>query len=66
MNHMKEELKNLDEKSLQEKIGELRRELFQLRLSTYSAHVKDYSKFKYLKKSIAQALTYLQQKSVRA
>ena len=63
MNKAKEELKNLSIPQLQEKIEVLRRDLFALKLNKATAHIKDYSQYKKLRKNIAQALTYLAQKS---
>ena len=59
----KEELRNLPAQQLQEKLDELRRELFSLRLSTQTAHVKNYAKFKQLRKDIARVMTFMNQKS---
>ena len=56
------DLKKLDEKGLQEKVVAMRKELFELRLSATSSHVKDNSQFKKLRSNIARALTYLKQK----
>ena len=58
----KEELKNLHAQQLQEKLEELRRELFSLRLSTQTAHVKNYARFKQLRKDIARVMTFMKQK----
>jgi len=58
----KEQLRGLGKKELQEKSSGFKRELFSLRLNSMTAHVKDYSQFKKLKKSVARALTYLNQK----
>ncbi len=59
----KEELKNLPAQQLQEKLEELRRELFSLRLSTQTAHVKNHAKFKELRKNIARILTSMNEKN---
>jgi large subunit ribosomal protein L29 len=58
----KEELKKLSTQQLQEKVDELRRELFSLRLSTQTAHVQNYAKFKQLRKDIARVMTFVNQK----
>lgn len=63
MNKTKEELKNLNVQQLKDKIEELRREMFTLKLDKSVKHIKDYSQYKKLRKAIAQALTYLAQKS---
>ena len=59
---IKDDLKSLPVNELNEKIMLLRRELFNLKLNATTAHVKDYSRFKELRKDIARALTYLGQK----
>ena len=59
----KEETKNLQakpgvtEKDLREKILGWRKELFDLKLSAASSHIKDNSQFKKLRHNIARALT---------
>jgi large subunit ribosomal protein L29 len=63
----KEELRGLSASQLQEKLDDLQRELFGLRLSAKTSHVKNYSRFKQLKKDIARVLTFVkQQESVIA
>ncbi len=62
----REDYRGLGPDELQEKIEGLRRELFSLRLNASTAHVKDYSQFGKLRKSIARALTYLNQKRNQA
>jgi len=54
----KKGLKGLSVAELDTKIEALRRELFNLRLNATTAHVKDYSQFGKLRRSIARALTY--------
>lgn len=58
----KAELKKMDVKKLQEQITAMRKELFELRLSAASTHIKDNSQFKKLRTNIARALTYVRQK----
>jgi len=58
----KKELKQLSFDRLQEKLEELRKGLFSLRLNATTAHVKDYSQFKKFRKQIACALTLIHQK----
>ncbi len=53
------ELKQLDIKQLREKLDQLRRELFSLRLNSQTAHVKDHSLFQKLRKDIARVLTIM-------
>ncbi len=57
-----EDLKNLSEQELQEKVEGWRREFFGLRLSSSTTHIKDYSQFSKLRKNIARGLTLLTQK----
>jgi len=59
----REQLKGLSGKELGEKVDFYKRELFGIRLNSMTAHVKDYSQFKKLKKSVARTLTYLNQKT---
>lgn len=59
-----EGLNQLDEKGLQIKVEEWRRELFGLRLNASTTHVKDYSRFPKLRRSIARGLTLLTQKQM--
>ncbi len=60
----KDELKKLNTDQLKEKVENFRRDLFSLKLTTATSHVKDYSQFKKLKKDLARALTYLNQKNL--
>jgi large subunit ribosomal protein L29 len=62
MNKEKQELKSLDTNGLLARVEEYKRALFSLRLNATTAHVKDYSQFKKMRKSLARALTYLRQK----
>ena len=58
----KESLKSMSAKELEGKVDSLRKELFTIRLNSATTHIKDYSQFKKLSRSIARALTYLTQK----
>jgi ribosomal protein L29 len=58
----KDEIKKLSEKALRENVESWRKELFNLKLSAASTHVKDNSQFKKLRVMIAQGLTYLRKK----
>lgn len=58
----KNDLKKMDEKTLRKDIVSTRKELFDLKLSTASSHVKDNSQFKKLRARIARALTYIREK----
>jgi ribosomal protein L29 len=57
-----EELQELKINELKQKAEQLQRELFSIRLNASTAHVKDYSQFKKLRKNIARALTSIKQK----
>lgn len=59
MSKAQEEFKNLSVNEIQEQVDGLRRELFSLRINAATQHVKDYSRFKKLRKSIARGLTEL-------
>ena len=58
----KEQLKGMSLKELEKKFNEYKKELFSLRLNSMTAHIKDYSQFKKLKRKVARVLTYLDQK----
>ena len=60
--NFKDELQRLDHAQLREKLEQLRRELFGLRLNVITAHVKDHSQFKKLRRNIARVLTCIRQK----
>ena len=57
--------KKMDDKALKEEVVTLKKELFNLRLSATSTHIKDNSQFKKLRVRIAQALTFLKQHETR-
>ena len=56
------ELQQLPIDELKKKAEQLKRDLFSIRLNASTAHVKDYSQFKKLRKDIARVLTYIEQK----
>lgn len=58
----KADMKKLDVKALEEKVISMKKELFDLKLSSASTHIKDNSQFKKLRVGIARALTYLSDK----
>ena len=62
MNKEKQALKELQASELDERAKAYKGALFTLRLNATTAHVKDYSQFKKLRKNLARALTYLRQK----
>ena len=57
-----EEFTQLSSVDLQEKVNGFRRDMFSIKLNAMTAHVKDYSQFKKLKRTIARALTVLNKK----
>jgi len=54
---LKEELRKATGEQLTETLGELRKQLFTLRVNATTAHVKDYSQFQKLRRGIARVLT---------
>lgn len=62
MNNEKQELKNMSMPDLEQKIVGLRKDYFTLLLNGATAHIKDYSQFKKLRRQLAQALTFLNEK----
>ena len=59
MSKAQEKFKDLSVQDVKERVDGLRRELFSLRINAATQHVKDYSRFKKLRKSIARGLTHL-------
>lgn len=59
-------LHEMSVEQLTERVENLRRELFSLRLTAVTSHVKDISQFRKLKKEIARTLTVLHQKRMEA
>lgn len=57
--NFKKQLEQLDSNDLRATLDQLRRNLFGLRLNSLTAHIKDYSQFKKLRKNIARILTQL-------
>ncbi len=58
----KDEVKQLDATGLKGKLDAVRRELFNIQLHATTAHVKNYSQFRKLRKDIARVLTFVRQK----
>lgn len=58
---IKDELKKMDTLQLQEKLEQLRGQLFTLKLNAKTSHVKNYAEFKQLRQSIARVLTFMKQ-----
>ncbi len=63
MEKIKNNPQELDVTQANEKLNELRSQLFTLRLNSLTSHVKDYSQFKKLRKAIARIMTFLSEKS---
>lgn len=59
---IKEEFAQMSVEQLTEKLENLRRELFSLRLNASTAHIKDYSQFKKMRRNIARTLTAIGQR----
>jgi len=59
---VKEDLKSMNVSELKAKRDVLRRERLNLVINAVTAHVKDYSQFRKLRKNIARVETYLRQK----
>jgi large subunit ribosomal protein L29 len=59
MSKATKEFENVSPQEIQERVDGYRRELFSLRINAATQHVKDYSRFKKLRKYIARGLTYL-------
>ncbi len=60
----KDDLKKLNEAEFNKELQQLRRELFDLKLSLGSGEVKDLSQFGKIRKDIARCLTFLRQKQL--
>jgi ribosomal protein L29 len=60
---MMKNLHQMTQEQLIEHVYDLRKQLFALRLSTSTEHVKDYSQFKKLRRGIARAETFVRQLS---
>jgi ribosomal protein L29 len=54
-----DELKHMNLQQLQEKLEQLRGQLFSVRLKTKTAHVKNNAEFKLLRGNIARVLTFM-------
>jgi len=61
---IKEEIAQLDEVKLRDKLNQLKYSLFDLRINSTTAHVKDYSQFKKVRKDIARVLTALKKQQL--
>lgn len=59
MKNRKENFEKLNKDQLKVKVDNWRAELFSLRLTAATSHVKDNSQFRKLRKNIARALTFL-------
>lgn len=58
-----EEIRQLDENQLNDRLNQLKKELFSLRLNVVTSHVKDYSVFKKLRRDIARVQTVIVEKA---
>jgi large subunit ribosomal protein L29 len=58
----KKEIALLGTEELTEKLGQMRKELFSLRLNSSVTHLKDYSSFSKLRGNIARVLTLVRQR----
>ncbi len=59
---LNEELRAEGAEALHERLAGERGQLFRLRISAMTAHVKDYSQFKKGRRTIARMLTHLREK----
>lgn len=59
----KNSLGRMSAQQLQDTLDSLRRELFSLRLTVATDHVKNYAQFAQLRKNIARVLTCIQQQA---
>lgn len=59
---VKDEFVKMNDEELVKKYHSLKRDLFNIRLNAATAHLKDYSLFKKLRKDVARAATYLRQR----
>lgn len=58
----KEDLKKMDDSSLNKEIFKLKKELFDLRFKVVGGEVKDFSQFKKLRTDVARCLTFKNKK----
>lgn len=63
--NQREELRVVSFEELREKLDSARRMRFSLELNSATAHIKDYSQFKRLRKNIARILTELKQRELQ-
>ena len=57
----KEELAQLSVAQLQEKLENLRADLFGLKLNARTSHVKNHAQFQQIRKNIARVMTFINQ-----
>jgi len=62
VNQLNKELRDMSIEQLASRLDDYRRDLFQLRLSSVTSHIKDVSAFRKLRKNIARAKFVLDQK----
>lgn len=61
---IKEDLQVMDVKQLLEKKDLWKRELFTLKLNSQTSNVKNYAQYKFLRKNIARALSFVREKEL--
>ena len=60
-----EEISNLSTDKLQEKLDQMRRDLFSLKLNAQTGHVKDNSQFTLMRRNIARVQTMLREQELK-
>lgn len=60
------ELKQMDLQQLRDALEQLKGQLFSMKLSAKTSHVKNHSEFKRLRADIARVLTFMNQKETAA
>lgn len=60
------DIRNLDDKGLKEKLGEFRKELFNLRFQHATAQLENTQRLKDVRQGIARVLTVMQQRKAGA
>jgi ribosomal protein L29 len=63
---LSDEFKQMHIEQLQEKLEQLRGELFALRLKAKTSHIKNHAEFKFLRGNIARILTFMREKNMHS
>ena len=63
---LNDEFKQMDVKQLQEKLEQLRGELFAIKLKAKTSHIKNHAEFKLLRGNIARVLTFMREKNLQS